>query len=189
MNNEMCQCLNWRGAWENKRVIFFSLSLSISLSITMPRHSTANKEKALQKCVLIYMSKHTFPMLIFCTVVLLSPTEGGNSKLLTQWFQIPDKGPYLIGFHSVSVNLIGWDYGIDERIEMRGESWNWNEAEMPDHACLIICWLTLSAGGLLYFRRKPKQVWYGSDLNVRILLFIFGSSYRQQRTQYAYIYK
>lgn len=142
---------------------------------------TANKARAFQKCVLIYMNKHTFHMLIFCTAVLLSPTEGRNSNLLTQWLHMPDKGPFLIGLDGASISLIGRDYGITDRREIRGECWNWNKTETLDCACIVICWLTLSAGGLLHLRRKTTQVWCSSNLNARTLLrFSFESSYRQQ---------
>lgn len=128
------------------------------------------------------MSKHTFSTLIFGCVVLLSPAEGKNGKLLTWWLQMPDKASFLIGLHGASVSLIGWDYGITERRQMSGECWNWKKTEMVDHARLIICWLTLSAGEAPHLRGKTKQVGCSSDLNVRtLLIFISESSHRQSQ--------
>lgn len=95
---------------------------------------------------------------------------------------MPDKASSLIGLHGASVSLIGWDYGITERRQMRGECWNWKKTEMLDHACLIICWLTLSAGEAPHLREKTKQVGCSSDLNVRtLLIFISESSHRQSQ--------
>lgn len=158
---------------ENKSVIFLSFYQRAVALLT---------RWGLFRSVFWYTWVNTFPMLIFCTAVLLSPTEGRNSKLLTRWLQMPDEGPSLIWLHGASISLIGRAYGITERREMSGEYWNWNKTEMLDHARLIICWLTLSAGGLLRLRRKTKFVWCSSDLNVKtLLLFIFESSYRQQK--------
>lgn len=95
---------------------------------------------------------------------------------------MPDKASSLIGLHGASVSLIGWDYGITERRQMSGECWNWKKSEMLDHARLIICWLTLSAGEAPRLRGKTKQVGCSSDLNVRaLLIFISESSHRRSQ--------
>lgn len=95
-----------------------------------------NEAGAFDECVLIYMSKHTAPMLIFSAVVRLSPAELRNAKLLTQWLQMLE-GWSLIGLPGAPLRLIGWDHAIAERREMRGRTL---ELKIRECTQVIICW-------------------------------------------------
>lgn len=69
---------------EEKEKWFFTFLLQCSC--------TCKKARAFQfMSCLIYMTKHPFPMLIFCPTAHLSPVECRNSKLLTRWLQMPDR--------------------------------------------------------------------------------------------------
>lgn len=139
--------MNW---CENKR--------EISLSFLLPCSCAPNRERAFHKCVW-YTWVNTFPMLIFCTAVHLSPTESRNSKLLTRWLQMPDRAPSLIGLHGASISLIGQDYGISERRNDRGML-KLEENEELRRAHLIMSWLTRlqrGRGAVIWASQRRKQ--------------------------------
>lgn len=166
--------MNW---CENKR--------EISLSFLLPCSCAPNRERAFHKCVW-YTWVNTFPMLIFCTAVHLSPTESRNSKLLTRWLQMPDRAPSLIGLHGASISLIGQNYGISERGEMTEECWNWKKMKScVAHTSLCADWHVCRGGGGRWSehlsgenKTSSVELWFWVLLGFCLLAFFL--SWQQQ---------